>query len=773
MDNGTVSAIGSGGVPPYEYYIAGLSIFRSGNFTSLKPGEYTIAVRDANKTIASQKFFISHASTPPDPSFTKKDPSSCDKMDGVLNVNMSGGSPPFQYSLDDLKFQNSNVFTGLTHGVYHFYVKDANGCRTTFPTRVWLVAPNCDSLRVEANHPKCGNNGRISFLDPIPGKAPRKYSRDGINYQESPTFLNLAEGVQTIRVKDAFGVVRLFSMVLSYSCVMQLSLATVAAGCSNTGGSITATPNKGEGPYEYSINDGPFGTSNKFDFLKAGTYLVKVRDVKGLTVSMSTTLRNSCPTITATTIKGATCGDTNGEIEVNGSGGTSPYEYSIDGSPYQASNKFTGLDSGSYTIFIKDAAGGTNTTNVVISAQLIAKVSGTTTAASCQDNDGSITAVNASGQSPLVYSINSTNFNALPVFNNLASGDYKLMVKDGNGCMDSVDVIVPMENSLLLNLDSEVTICEGSIASLKVNSNASLFQWSSGPGITDKGMRDQNVGPLVTTRYTLTATTGKCTTSDTVMVIVKPAPNANAGNDQVICYGEDAKLEGSGGLIFNWTPSRNLTDIHSPNPTSVKPVSTLEYALTVTDASGCSSLQPDMVKITVTTPKIFAGNDTSILINQPFHLNAVDVNNTGFIQYNWQPPTGLSNPNIADPVATLDKNTTYRVTAKTASGCEASDNVYIQIYKSADIFVPNAFTPNGDGQNDYARPILRGIKELTSFTIYNRWGGVVYRFTPGSNGWDGRINGIPQSSAAFTWIAEGIDFYKTKLKRYGTIMIVR
>ncbi len=773
MNNGSVTAVASNGVPPYEYSMAGVAGFSNGNFTSLKPGEYLVATRDATGTIVSEHVFITNTSIPPVPSFSTKDPSSCEKLDGILTVMMSGGSPPFQYSLDDLTYQSSNVFTNLTHGDYHVYVKDANGCRNTLPETVYLFASNCGyTIRVSGSFPKCGNNGRLSVVDPLPGIPPRKYSLDGINYQDSATFTNLAPGVYTIRIKDLTGFVRLFSIELSYNCVMQLSLTTVAAGCGNTGGSITAIPIKGEGPYEYSINDGPYQTSNQFDFLKAETYLVKVRDVRGLTVSMSTTLVSSCTTTTAIT-KDATCGQNNGEIEVTGSGGTAPYKYSIDGTNYQMSNRFVGLAAAKYTISVKDIAGGINTTNAIISGQPMPKVSGAATAASCEDNDGSITVVNASGQSPLVYSILSANFQSSPVFSNLSSGNYKLMVKDGNGCADSMDVIIPLKNSLVLSLDSQVTICEGNTASLKVNSNGSMFQWAPGPGINDPGLRDQNVAPLVTTRYTVTATTGKCTMSDTVMVIVKAAPHANAGKDQAICYGEDARLEGSGGLTFNWMPASYLTASHSSNPVSVKPAFTLEYSLTVTDAAGCSSVQPDIVKITVTTPKIFAGNDTSVLINQPFNLKAVDVNNSGFIQYNWQPRTGLSNPNVADPVATLNKNITYRVTAKTASGCEASDNVTVEIYTSADIYVPNAFTPNGDGYNDYARPILIGIRELTNFTIYNRWGGIVYRFTPGSNGWDGRLNGILQSSALFTWIAEGTDFHGTKIKRYGTITLIR
>lgn len=773
MNNGSFTAIASNGVPPYEYSVTGMAGFSNGTFTSLKPGEYVIAARDATGTIVSEHIFITSTSVPPLPSFSIKHPSSYDKLDGILTVNMSGGSPPFQYSLDDLTYQSSNVFMNLAQGSYHVYVKDANGCRNTSPESVFLTALNLDdTIRVTGNFPKCGNTGRLSVIDPLPGIAPRTYSLDGINYQNSATFTGLAPGVYNIRIKDATGVVRLFAVDLRYDCVMQLTLTTVAAGCGNSGGSITATPIRGEGPHEYSINDGPYQTSNRFDFLKAGTYLVKVRDVRGLTVSMSTTVASSCPT-SITTTKGATCGQPNGEIEVTGSGGTLPYEYSIDGTHYQVSNRFIGLAAATYTVFLKDAAGGIHSTNAVISGQPVPKVSGIATAASCADNDGSITAVNAGGQSPLVYSILPANFQASPAFSNLASGNYKLIVKDGNGCTDSADVVIPLKNSLLLTLDSQVTICEGNTASLKVASNASLFQWAPGPGITDPRMRDQNVAPLVATRYSVTATTGTCTTSDTVMVIVKAAPHANAGNDQTICYGENARLEGSGGVTFSWTPARYLTDGHSSNPLSVKPASTLEYALTVTDAAGCSSLSPDIVKITVTTPAIFAGNDTSVLINQPFNLNAVDVNNTGFTQYYWQPQTGLSDPTAANPVAKLDNNVTYRVTAKTASGCEASDNVTVEIYKSADIYVPNAFTPNGDGRNDYARPILKGVRELTNFTIYSRWGGIVYRFTPGSNGWDGRLNGVLQNTATFVWTAEGTDFHGTKIRRNGTIMLIR
>ncbi len=773
MNNGTITSFVTGGVPPYEFSLAGMGGFNTGNFTSLKPADYVLAARDANGTVVSQHVIVTSTSIPPTPTFTTKDPSSCDKLDGTVTVNMAGGAPPFQYSLDDVTYQSSNMFTNLAQGTYHMYIKDQFGCRRTAADLFFLVAPDCGyTMRVTGAFPKCGNIGWLSVTDPLPGILPLKYSLDGINYQDSGSFYNLGPGLYTIRVKDAASVVRLFGIDLNYSCAMQLTLTTVAAGCNNAAGSITAVRSRGEGPFEYSLNNGPFQTSNFFDRLQPGTYQVRVRDVKGLTVSMSATVGKNCATPTAA-VKDATCGLPNGEIEVTDAGGLLPYLYSIDGSNYQPLNRFVGLRGGTYTVYVKDAAGVITTTGTVIGGQAAPVVSGLATAATCADNDGIINAVNGSGQSPLAYGIFPASYQASPVFPNLASGSYKLNIKDGNGCTDSVDVIVPLKNSLQLTMDSVVTICEGKSASLKVSSNASLFQWASGPGITDVSKQDQTVVPTVTTKYFVTATLGKCTLSETVLVKVNAAPQASAGKDQTICYGEDARLEGAGGGTYNWTPGLYLTDSRSASPVSKKPASTLEYALSVTDANGCASLQPGKVKITVTTPVLFAGHDTSVLINQPLSLHAVDTNNTGFIQYNWQPQTGLSNPGIADPVANLSNSITYKVTAKTASGCEASDNVTIEVYSSADIYVPNAFTPNGDGHNDYARPIPKGIKQLTYFTIYNRWGGIVYRYTPGSKGWDGRLNGLLQDAGTFTWLAEGVDFGGVKIKRYGTIILVR
>ena len=166
---------------------------------------------------------------------------------------------------------------------------------------------------------------------------------------------------------------------------------------------------------------------------------------------------------------------------------------------------------------------------------------------------------------------------------------------------------------------------------------------------------------------------------------------------------------------------------------------TFFYKLKVTDANGCSSINNDTVVITVTPPvQVFAGRDTSIVINQPLQLNAGNLNNNILLNYSWSPSTGLNNTHIKNPVAILDRSITYTLTANTAEGCSGSDEINIKVFQKSDLYVPNAFTPNNNGLNDFAKVFPVGIKQLKYFSIYNRWGQKVFSTDDSNKGWDGK-----------------------------------
>jgi gliding motility-associated-like protein len=118
-----------------------------------------------------------------------------------------------------------------------------------------------------------------------------------------------------------------------------------------------------------------------------------------------------------------------------------------------------------------------------------------------------------------------------------------------------------------------------------------------------------------------------------------------------------------------------------------------------------------------------------------------------------------------------DQEYTIRIT--TSSGCVTVDTQLVKSMKRADIYVPTAFTPNGDGRNDQLKPLLAGMKELRYFRIYNRWGEVIFQTTELNRGWDGRLKGFDQATQVVVWIAEAVGVDGRTYSRKGTTVVVR
>jgi gliding motility-associated-like protein len=263
------------------------------------------------------------------------------------------------------------------------------------------------------------------------------------------------------------------------------------------------------------------------------------------------------------------------------------------------------------------------------------------------------------------------------------------------------------------------------------------------------------------------------------LVYVNPLPVANAGPDAIVCFGNTARLNGSGGTSYQWLPPTGLSNANTANPTVNMPFAGVyRYTLSVSNNS-CSSLKPDTVIITILPPaKVFAGNDTLVTINQPLQLNALDISNSGFINYLWSPSFALSNSSIKNPVAIYNaplatNGITYTVTARTQNGCEAKDDITVKVFAAPEIYVPNAFTPNNDGLNDVLRPVLVGIKALKYFAVYNRYGQLIYKTAIQGQGWNGLVSGVMQNTGGFAWTAEAVDYKGNTIIRNGMAILIK
>lgn len=185
--------------------------------------------------------------------------------------------------------------------------------------------------------------------------------------------------------------------------------------------------------------------------------------------------------------------------------------------------------------------------------------------------------------------------------------------------------------------------------------------------------------------------------------------------------------------------------------------------------NGCNSDTLTQTIIIYAT-NAFAGNDITTASGQPVQLQA-----TGGISYEWTPASGLSNPFIANPVATLTGSQvyTYVVRAYTPLGCDSYDTIKIQVYEAPEIYLPGAFTPGGITANNIYKALPVGIKEFKYMKIFNRYGQEVFNTGDALVGWDGTLKGKAQSSGVYVVIARGVDYRGLVIDRQASFVLIR
>ncbi|OFY87114.1 MAG: hypothetical protein A3F72_16540 [Bacteroidetes bacterium RIFCSPLOWO2_12_FULL_35_15] len=198
------------------------------------------------------------------------------------------------------------------------------------------------------------------------------------------------------------------------------------------------------------------------------------------------------------------------------------------------------------------------------------------------------------------------------------------------------------------------------------------YFWSPASEISGVTILNADVYPANTKLYYLTATNAKnCYSIDSVNVIVNPLPLVNVGNDTAACSGTSFYLNGSGAVVYSWSPSIGLNDSTLQYPIATPSVSTT-YILTGVNNTGCS--KKDSVTITINNPPIVnAGTDATICIGDSVQLNTI-----GGTQFTWTPGIGLSNTSIADPIASPSISTTYTITSSNL-GCTGTDSVTVTV----------------------------------------------------------------------------------------------
>jgi gliding motility-associated-like protein len=244
-------------------------------------------------------------------------------------------------------------------------------------------------------------------------------------------------------------------------------------------------------------------------------------------------------------------------------------------------------------------------------------------------------------------------------------------------------------------------------------------------------------------------------------------------HDTSICGGDSALLQASGAIGYLWKLGAGRTSIF--NPVLVYPQNSYKYQVVGTDANGCKDSVFEQVSVYPAAVSISAIPDSTVVIGTELHLLANLLQITDSI-ISWQPEEVIGNANTNPIISTPKQSQMYCVITKNSLGCIAEACIHIKVIPVDDFIAPTAFSPNGDGLNDWFRLTMSPNMELLHFIIVNRWGEEVFNAEQDQHGsaWDGIYNNREQPMGTFVWYAEAKNrLTGNKVIKSGNVTLLR
>lgn len=478
-----------------------------------------------------------------------------------------------------------------------------------------------------------------------------------------------------------------------------------------------------------------------------------------------------------------------------------------------------GLCSGNYQAIIKDPASGINIDTLFVTipdSSIVANINGINTICSGQN-----TALTMSGWANYNWSTNATT-NSI-IVSPLTNTTYSVIVLSGT-CVDTAYITISVLPIPIVSISGSDSICLGRGTTLYAI-GGSTYSWSIG-SVSDS----ISVYPLSNTTYSVIVSDSGCIDTAITTVFVNQLPIANITGITMVCSGQNVILTASGGGTYNWNTGVNTSNV------IVNPVSDTTYFVIVKDELGCADTATIAVHVVPLPIAIISGisticdgeteilsvsgignflwdtgdttnqvtaspsitttysvtasnicgsnydsitvnvnslpvssltNDTTILLGSSVNLNA-----TGGVSYIWLPNVGLSCNTCPNPIAAPQSTTSYSVIITDVNGCSVTKTVTITVNDDFEIFVPDVFSPNGDGENDILYVRGTGIKEV-NFVVYDRLGEKIFESNDITKGWDGTYKGSPLNSAVFIYYCSATLFNEKKINTKGDITLIR
>ncbi len=778
---GVINVTGTGGTPPYTYSLNGGTPISVPSFTGLNPGFYLVTVIDSVGCDTTLGIEVLQIANPYASLDSIRNITCFGGSDGAIYVSGNSGTPPYSFSFNGGAIQTTSSFTNLTAGNYVIFLFDSIGCR--YDLNVNLTQP--DSLfSYIGNYQNAlcfGDSTGALLVLGGGGTPPYQYSLNGITYGNSSFFPNLPVGNYTTFVRDANGcVVTLDTLIASPSPVVGGISSQVDPLCfGDQNGQVTLTASGGTPPYLYSLDGQVFFQNDFFGNLGAGTYSYFVRDANGCQDIITVTINQPPPVQgLVTAVVDVLCFETaSGSITVAAQGGTPPYFYSPDGGiSYSSDNTQTGLPVGSYSILIQDANGCVTQVDTSVNQPNALSGDIQPIPVTCPgDSNGRANATASGGIPPYAYSW-STGATTAQI-SNLGPGNYLLVITDDNDCEIalSTEIFEPPVISLDTLVFTDAT-CFGAAdgtAAIGVSGGSPPFAFAWSNGVTDSVVTTLSAGQY---EVTVTDTTG-CNIRDTVLIDEPPQIEAEL-IDFADAFCSEANgfitieaFGGVGGFNYQWE-----LDSIQIGPTAIRLFGDTAYVVQITDSNGCAGrfsfeIGSDPRPTADFIPEFFPAD--SFIVKAGKQVAFINRSEDA-IAYFWDFGDGFYSEQVNPSHAFRDTGT-YEVILVAFDPNFACPDTAVRrftLLPPGAIYVPNAFSPNGDGENDTWAPDGIGIIWVRT-RIYSRWGIHIRTLDGLPDRWDGKFQGKDVQEGVYVYVVEALINDGARYQKAGTVTLFR
>jgi gliding motility-associated-like protein len=752
----SVTASGGTGTLTYSWSPSGGNAATASNLCS---GAYVCHILDQNGCPATQNITITQPSAIA--ASTSSTNASCNAANGTASASGSGGTGSLTYIWSSANAigsgQGTSTISGLAAGTYTVTVSDGAGCTGT--ATVAVNNTGAPALSSTLTNLLCNGacTGSIA-VNASGGAGSYVYSWTPVS-GSTDSISNLCAGIYTCYVRDAGNCLITRIDTIQAPPALLISPSQVNISCNAAcNGSASAITSGGSGTYTYSWS-GSASLTAQATALCPGLYTCTVTDSLGCLASKNYTITQP-PILTAGgTQTNITCnGSCNGVAGITAGGGTSPYTYSWSGS-VQTGTTLSALCPGRDTCFVSDSKGCKAMLSFAITQPPVLTASGSATSGSCQLKNGSASVIPSGGSGSYTYSWSPKGGNGSTA-TALDSGIYVCTIKDSLGCISTVkDTVhnIGAAPKVLMSAGGPLTFCTGGSVVLNASGSAnSTYSWNT--GATSPSITASTAGT-----YTCTLINSCGRDSASLVVTINKAPNPSITGQNNFCLGSSETLTASGGLTYSWN-----TGATSP---SILVSTAGIYTVTANNTCGSASTT-DTVRVSSVSAH-FGSSATSG--PPPLPVVFTDSSSGAITNWSWTfgdgtTATGAGSSHTFSPAGTY----TVVLTVTNAMGCTSNYSQLIQLQDDPSwIIIPNVFTPNGDGSNDFFQINSKGI---TSFNakIFDRWGVKMSELTQAQQGWDGyTAGGLPAVPGTYYYLlkAEGSDGKKYDLS--GFIMLIR